>query len=69
MLEPLDRSVCRGSVRLSPSKPSGPWQSDADLAGLRDKDALAKLPIPEQEACRRLWADVAALLQRAGQAQ
>jgi Tfp pilus assembly protein PilF len=41
------------------------WQQDADLAGLRDKDAVAKLPAGEQEACRRLWADVAALLNKA----
>jgi serine/threonine-protein kinase len=40
------------------------WQKDPDLAGLRDKDALAKLPEAERDACRRLWADVDALLQR-----
>jgi len=38
------------------------WQTDADLADLRDPEPLAKLPEPEQEACRKLWADVAALL-------
>jgi hypothetical protein len=42
------------------------WQKDPDLAGLREKDALAKLPEAEREACLRLWADVAALLDRAG---
>src|SRR5262249_26019208 len=41
------------------------WQRDADLAGLRDEDALARLPAQEREMCRRLWADVAALLARA----
>jgi serine/threonine protein kinase/tetratricopeptide (TPR) repeat protein len=40
------------------------WQREADLAGLRDPDALAKLPADEQEACRELWADVGALLRR-----
>jgi serine/threonine-protein kinase len=41
------------------------WQKDPDLAGLRDPDALAKLPEAEREACRKLWADVGALLKRA----
>jgi hypothetical protein len=40
------------------------WQHDPDLAGLRDKDAVDRLPQPERDACRKLWADVAALLQR-----
>jgi serine/threonine-protein kinase len=41
------------------------WQQDADLAGLRDPAAVAKLPADEQEACKKLWADVNALLQKA----
>jgi tetratricopeptide (TPR) repeat protein len=41
------------------------WQTDADLAGIRDKDAVAKLPAEEQEACRKLWAEVETLLQKA----
>jgi tetratricopeptide (TPR) repeat protein len=41
------------------------WQRDPDLAGLRDAPKLAKLPADEQEACRRLWADVEALLKKA----
>jgi tetratricopeptide (TPR) repeat protein len=41
------------------------WQKDPDLAGLRDKDALAKLPAAEGEVCRKLWADVDGLLSRA----
>jgi tetratricopeptide (TPR) repeat protein len=41
------------------------WQKDADLAGLRDKDTVAKLPAEEQEACQKLWAEVEALLQKA----
>jgi eukaryotic-like serine/threonine-protein kinase len=38
------------------------WQSDADLAGIRDRDAVAKLPADERETCRQLWADVADVL-------
>jgi tetratricopeptide (TPR) repeat protein len=41
------------------------WKRVQDLAGLRDQDALAKLPEAERAACRKLWADVDALLQRA----
>jgi hypothetical protein len=40
------------------------WQTDSDLAGLRDDAKLAKLPEAEREACRRLWADVEALRKR-----
>jgi serine/threonine-protein kinase len=40
------------------------WQYNLQLAGLRNEKALAKLPEAEQQACRRLWADVAALLKR-----
>jgi serine/threonine-protein kinase len=41
------------------------WQRDPDLAGLRDKDALTKLPEPERERCQKLWAEVETLLTRA----
>ena len=41
------------------------WQRDPDLAGLREKAALDKLPAAERDAWQRLWADVDALLQRA----
>jgi tetratricopeptide (TPR) repeat protein len=41
------------------------WQQDPDLAGLRGEAALAQLPEAERQACRKLWAEVQALLQRA----
>jgi serine/threonine-protein kinase len=41
------------------------WQQDADLAGVREEKALAGLPDEERDACRKLWADVAALVQKA----
>jgi serine/threonine-protein kinase len=40
------------------------WQADPDLAGVRDTDALAKLPEAERGAWRSLWAEVDALLAR-----
>jgi tetratricopeptide (TPR) repeat protein/serine/threonine protein kinase len=42
------------------------WQRDPDLAGIRDAAALAKLPPADKKACENLWADVTALLQKAG---
>jgi tetratricopeptide (TPR) repeat protein len=41
------------------------WRADPDLAGLRDPDALARLPADEQEMYRQLWEEVAALLRKA----
>jgi hypothetical protein len=38
------------------------WQADTDFAGVRDKDALEKLPAEERDAWQKLWDDVAALL-------
>ena len=38
------------------------WQTDPDLASVRDPAAQAKLPDSEREPWRRLWTDVPALL-------
>ncbi len=51
---PADRAAARRMLR--------DWQKDADLAGIRDPDALAKLPADEQKAFAQLWVDVAELL-------
>src|ERR1700730_9914397 len=40
------------------------WQTDPDLAGVRDKEPLATLPEPEQEAWRKLWAEGEELLKK-----
>jgi serine/threonine-protein kinase len=40
------------------------WQHDEDLAGVRDEQALARLPQGERRAWQALWADVAALAAR-----
>jgi serine/threonine-protein kinase len=41
------------------------WQTDADLAGVRGPEALAKLPEVERRDWQKLWSDVADLLKRA----
>jgi tetratricopeptide (TPR) repeat protein len=39
------------------------WQKDVAFAGVRDQEALAKLPEAERAAWQKLWAEVEALLQ------
>jgi hypothetical protein len=41
------------------------WKTDPDLAGIRDEEALAKLPEAERKEFRSLWADVEALRKKA----
>jgi serine/threonine-protein kinase len=45
------------------------WQSDMDLAGIRDQAALEKLLEAERNDYQKLWADVAAVWKRAGEPQ
>jgi tetratricopeptide (TPR) repeat protein len=40
------------------------WLEDADLAGVRDKSALEKLPHTERAAWEKLWADVSNVLNK-----
>jgi tetratricopeptide (TPR) repeat protein len=42
------------------------WQEDPDLAGVRDPDALTKLPKEEAPEWRRFWTHVNDLLRRGG---
>jgi tetratricopeptide (TPR) repeat protein len=55
--KPDDRAAVQQALRH--------WQKDSDLAGLRDREALAKLPAEEQKAFSQLWVDVVALLKKA----
>jgi len=41
------------------------WQRDCNLAGVRDAEALAKLPDAEQQSWREFWAEVATLTAKA----
>jgi serine/threonine-protein kinase len=54
---PLDRGIALDRLRW--------WQQEPDLAGLREPDAVQKLPADEQGECRKLWAEVEGLLKRA----
>jgi Tfp pilus assembly protein PilF len=54
---PADRAAVRRSMLE--------WLKDDELASIRDKAALEKLPHDEQKAFAQLWADVAALLKKA----
>jgi hypothetical protein len=38
------------------------WQRQTELAGIRDKTALARLPASERETCRKLWDPVNSLV-------
>jgi serine/threonine-protein kinase len=40
------------------------WRGDPDLAGLREPDALDRLPAEERKEWSALWAEVGALLKR-----
>ena len=44
----------------------GHWRKDADLAPVRDAEALNKLPGYERDVWRQLWADVDALRKKVG---
>jgi hypothetical protein len=42
------------------------WRADADLAGVRDAEALAKLPEEERAVWKALWAEVDEALAKVG---
>ncbi len=54
--------------RLTAQRTLRHWQRDADLAGVRDKEALAALPTGERAEWEKFWAEVADLLRRPGPA-
>jgi serine/threonine-protein kinase len=55
----------KAADRALVSKRMQHWQKDSDLAGIRDRKALAMLPAVERQACEKLWADVEVLLRQA----
>jgi eukaryotic-like serine/threonine-protein kinase len=65
-LDWLRAELAQGAKLRRDGKSGGPplttWQTDTDLAAVRDQVPLAKLPATEREQWRRLWADVDASL-------
>jgi hypothetical protein len=59
--KPEDRQLARATLDN--------WQREPRLADVRDLQALQKLTAEEQEAWRKLWADVAELLKKTGDAK
>jgi serine/threonine-protein kinase len=55
--KPADRTLVRQRLEH--------WRQDGDLAGIRDMDAVQKLPVGEREACQQLWSEVAELCKKA----
>jgi tetratricopeptide (TPR) repeat protein len=55
--KPEDRATVQRALRNLQKAP--------ELASLREQDAVSKLPSEEQEACRKLWAEVESLLAQA----
>jgi eukaryotic-like serine/threonine-protein kinase len=66
-LDALARKLESGLAadRAEVQKTLARWRQDPPLAGLRDPDALEKLPPAERQECRTLWGDLDALLRRA----
>jgi eukaryotic-like serine/threonine-protein kinase len=69
-LDWLKTDLAARSRRLKTEPKAGPgvrtaleaWREDADLAGVRDPAAMAKLPEAERNEWRALWVDVDALI-------
>ena len=62
------------AARLEATDPGAPaevqqalenWEQDRDLAAVRDREALARLPAEESRACAGLWDEVATCRRRA----
>ncbi|MFO0842659.1 MAG: protein kinase [Gemmataceae bacterium] len=52
-------------VRMQDARGVSTWRTHVDLASVREREALAKLPPAEREAWRRFWEEVAAYLDKA----
>jgi tetratricopeptide (TPR) repeat protein len=67
-LKAYNRAVVQGKSQGMVALRLTDWQKDPDLAGIRDKEALAKAKLPETERAnlQTLWTDVEALRKQAG---
>src|SRR5262249_13478596 len=63
----LQENLAAKSATQTPQEPHRDlkrWLADPDLAGLRDPEALAKLPEAERQQWQKLWAEVARRLEQ-----
>ena len=56
--------AAKPAERAEAQKALARWREEPDLAGLRDAQALDKLPPAERQECRALWSDLDAQLER-----
>jgi hypothetical protein len=56
---PAERSAVRQALAH--------WRRDPDLAGLRDREGLANLPVAERSDWQKLWAEVEDLMKQTGE--
>ena len=61
----LDEGTPKAKARTDVQRWLRHWQTDPDLACVRESAALDKLPEPEQKEWHQLWADVAKVLELA----
>jgi serine/threonine protein kinase/Flp pilus assembly protein TadD len=68
-LEAWHRALAKAPDEVRPvvSKTMRHWLRDADFAGVRDQEALARLPEAERQEWQQLWANVEALRRRAAE--
>jgi hypothetical protein len=57
----------RSSARPAVRQMLEHWRRDPDLAGLRDREGLAKLPAAERADWQKLWSEVEELLSQAAE--
>ena len=53
-------------TRATVAETIGSWKWDSSLAGVREVDALEKLPVGERKAWEALWEDADSVLAKAG---
>jgi serine/threonine protein kinase/Flp pilus assembly protein TadD len=65
-LQARQKELQSGFLEANPARTAlQHWQTDSDLAGVRDAKALAQLPEAERQDWQALWADVAQAVQKA----
>jgi hypothetical protein len=57
------------AIRAGVSRMLSNWRENSELAALRERTALEKLPLSEQQECQRLWCDVDAVLRIANESK